>query len=91
MNETDTAANEVMSYKGLSAYLKLAEITLRHKVMNGKIPCIKIDGTVRFSKKKIDAWLEENQKGTKRKQPHSPKGNVQNSGELFTDGGGNEV
>jgi excisionase family DNA binding protein len=73
-----------MSYKGLSAYLKLSQNTLRHKVMNGKIPCIKVDGTVRFSKKKIDAWLEENQKGAKRKQ-------VKNNGELFADGGSVEV
>ena len=89
MNETDTTENEVMSYKGLSAYLKLSQNTLRHKVMNGKIPCIKVDGTVRFLKRKIDAWLEENQKGAKRKQPHFQTGNVRSNGELFTDGGGN--
>ena len=90
MNEIDTTENEIMSYKGLSAYLKLSQNTLRHKVMNGKIPFFKIDGAVRFSKKKIDVWIEERHKGMKRKQAHLPKGNVQNSGELFTDGGGNE-
>ena len=73
--------DDFMSYKGLSAYLKLSESTLRHKVMNGKIPFFKIDGAVRFSKKKIDAWLEGHQRGKKRKQ-------AENNGELFTTAGG---
>ena len=91
MKENETTANEVMRYKALSAYLKLSQGNLRQKVMNGKIPFFKIDGAVRFSKKHIDAWLLEHHKGTKRKQPHSPIENVQNSGELFTDGGGEKV
>ena len=51
--------HEVMDYNGLSAYLKVAQGTLRHWVMKGKIPCIKIGRNVRFSKKQIDGWLEE--------------------------------
>jgi len=73
-----------MSYKGLSAYLKLSQGNLRQKVMNGKIPFFKIDGAVRFSKKHIDAWLQEHHTGAKHKQ-------AQNNGELFTDGGGEKV
>jgi len=91
LKETETTENEVMNYKELSAYLKLSQGNLRQKVMNGKIPFFKIDGAVRFSKKKIDAWLEEHHKGAKRKQAHFPTGNVQNGGELFTDGGGEKV
>ena len=91
MKENETTANEVMSYKCLSAYLKLSQGNLRQKVMNGKIPFFKIDGAVRFSKKHIDAWLQEHHKGEKRKLPNSPMGNVQNSGELFADGGGERV
>ena len=71
MKEIVPQNDEVMSYKGLSAYLKLSQGTLRHKVMKGRIPLFKIDGAVRFSKKKIDAWLEEHHKGTKRKQAES--------------------
>ena len=78
MKEIDLAANEVMSYKGLSAYLKLSQGTLRQKVMNGKIPFFKIDGAVRFSKKKIDAWIEEKHKAIK----------PENNGELFLPDGG---
>ena len=75
--------DEFMSYKGLSAYLKLSESTLRHKVMNGKIPFFKIDGAVRFSKKKIDAWLEEHNRGRKRKL-------AEDNGELFSAEGADE-
>ena len=50
--------DEVMDYRGLSAYLKMAQGTLRHRVMNGEIPYFKIGQSVRFSKKHIDLWLE---------------------------------
>jgi excisionase family DNA binding protein len=54
--------DEVMDYKGLSAYLKMAQNTLRHKVMHGKIPFFKIGKYVRFSKKDIGLWLEKHGK-----------------------------
>jgi len=50
-------ADEVMDYRGLSAYLKLAQNTLRHKVMRNEIPFYKIGSSVRFCKKDIDEWL----------------------------------
>jgi len=68
MKETEQINCEIMSYKELSVYLKLSPDTLRHKVMKGKIPFFKIDGAVRFSKKDIDAWLEENCRKTKKPQ-----------------------
>ena len=68
MKIIETPDGEVMSYRGLAAYLKLSQGTLRHKVMRGKIPFFKIDGSVRFSKKKIDEWLEEKHRGTKSKE-----------------------
>ena len=80
-------ADEVMSYKGLSAYLKLSHNTLRHKVSSGTIPFFKIDGAVRFSKKKIDAWIEEKHKGAKSKEQRTEnkeQGDM-SKGELFTD------
>jgi excisionase family DNA binding protein len=60
-------SDEVMDYKGLSAYLKMAQNTLRHKVMRGEIPFFKIGKSVRFSKKYIGAWLEKHGKGPCRK------------------------
>jgi len=67
--------DEVMDYKGLSAYLKFAQNTLRHKVMLGEIPFFKIGRSVRFSKKDIDAWLAGKRLKTKL--------NGENSGDLF--------
>jgi len=68
MKLIEPASDEVMNYKGLSEYLKLSQGTLRHKVMNNEIPFFKIGSLVRFSKKRIDAWLEEHHRCTKRKQ-----------------------
>jgi excisionase family DNA binding protein len=68
MKEIAETADEVMNYKGLSVYLKLSQNTLRHKVMHDAIPFYKIGGAVRFSKKRIDAWLEEHLRDTKKKQ-----------------------
>jgi len=54
--------DEVMNYQGLSEYLKIPQGTLRHKVMRGGIPYLKIGRSVRFSKNQIDLWLEERQR-----------------------------
>jgi excisionase family DNA binding protein len=75
--------DEVMDYKGLSVYLKYSQGTLRQKVMNSEIPFYKIGTAVRFSKKKIDAWLEEHKRETNKN--HYAK-NI----ELFTPDGGGE-
>lgn len=68
MKEIDKPDGEVLSYRGLSAYLKLSPNTLRHKVMRGDIPFYKIGGSVRFSKSKIDAWLQEHHRERKGKK-----------------------
>jgi excisionase family DNA binding protein len=51
--------DEVMDYRALAAYLKLAEGTLRHYVMKGTIPFVKIGSHVRFLKPEIEKWLLE--------------------------------
>jgi excisionase family DNA binding protein len=58
--------DDVLYYRGLAAYLKMAHGTLRHKVMRGQIPFFKIGSSVRFSKTDIDAWLDEHRKRAKR-------------------------
>ena len=83
MKENEPTADDVMSYKGLSAYLKLSQSSLRHKVMGGTIPSFRIDGAVRFSKKQIDEWLEGLQKKSKKKT-------TENNNDLFPVDGGNE-
>jgi len=66
MRGIEVRTDEVMDYRGLSVYLKVAEGTLRHWVMRGKIPCIKIGRSVRFAKKHIEMWLEGQTKETRR-------------------------
>jgi excisionase family DNA binding protein len=61
-----TSQNEVMDYRGLSAYLKMAPNTLRHKVMRNEIPFYKIGSSVRFCKKDINEWLVEHKQNKKR-------------------------
>jgi excisionase family DNA binding protein len=69
--------DEVMDYRGLSAYVKMAHGTLRHKVMKGEIPFFKIGSSVRFSKRDIDVWLEAHRKAAKQNAA-----NVEKTGEL---------
>ena len=66
MKVVEPPADEVMDYRGLSGHVKLAEGTLRKMVMRGEIPLFKIRSSVRFSKKHVDAWLEEHNREPKR-------------------------
>jgi excisionase family DNA binding protein len=54
--------NEVLDYHGLSAYLKIPEGSLRHRVLRNGIPYYKIGRNVRFSKSQVDQWLKEHQR-----------------------------
>ena len=80
MKVQEPPINEVMDYKGLSAYLKLSQGTLRHWVMLGKIPFFKIGSSVRFSKIHIDKWLEEHHRRSQKKNP----ANSENNNGIFT-------
>lgn len=42
----------------LSAYLNIKACTLYAWAAQGRIPCLKIHGLVRFQKDEIDQWLE---------------------------------
>jgi excisionase family DNA binding protein len=53
---------EVFNYHGLAAYLKIPEGTLRHWVIEGRIPFSKLGFHVRFSKSVIDQWFKEHQR-----------------------------
>jgi excisionase family DNA binding protein len=59
MGEEKPKADEVMDYRALAVYLKLAEGTLRHYVMDRTIPFVKVGSHVRFLKGEIDKWLLE--------------------------------
>lgn len=78
MKVAEPQTDEVMDYRGLAMYLKLAQTTLRRRVMLGRIPYFKIGRSVRFSKNKIDLWLEEQHQGAKQKKA---KENIDSDGE----------
>ena len=68
MTVSVNSTSDMLDYSGLSAYLKMAQGTLRRKVMRGEIPFFKIGRSVRFSKIKIDIWLEANNRKLKEKE-----------------------
>ena len=82
---------EVFNYRGLADYLKIPEGTLRHWVIEGRIPFSKLGFHVRFSKSVIDKWFKEHQRdyryagkktgGKKREGGGGPEGRS-----LFEDG-----
>jgi excisionase family DNA binding protein len=79
MGEGKVPADEVMDYKALAAWLKLAEGTLRHYVMEGRLPFIKIGSHVRFLKPEIEKWLLERNR--------RPAGKRRTEGEPANNGG----
>ena len=81
MKVVEPSADEIMNYRGLSLYLKMAQGTLRHLVMWGEIPFFKIGRNVRFAKKDIDVWLKQH----KRSPKQIPDGNAVDAGnDLFS-------
>jgi excisionase family DNA binding protein len=74
--------DEVMDYKRLAAYLKMAEGTLRHYVMREEIPFAKIGSRVRFLKEEIDRWLLERNRRPGRAGPGKAKPGKDESGML---------
>ena len=51
--------DDVLTVREASAYLKLAESTVYRLAKERKLPCRKIGGTWRFSRKGIDDWLAQ--------------------------------
>ena len=50
----------LMSCKELSEYLSFDQTTIRNMVYYKRIPYVKEGRSLRFDKKKIDSWIEEN-------------------------------
>ena len=49
---------EVFTVKEVATMLKLAEITIRHRITRGEIKSIKIGRSRRISKEEVDRLLE---------------------------------
>jgi len=64
---------EIMTTKGLAAYLKLHKITICKYAATGEIPARRIGRVWRFDKEEIDNWIggfqtkRETKKGRSRK------------------------
>jgi excisionase family DNA binding protein len=56
---------DVVDYRGLAVYLGVGVGTLRHWVMDGRIPYTKAGSRVIFRKKDVELWLETNTRKTK--------------------------
>lgn len=56
---------EVLKLKGVAALLKVGEKTVYSMAQTGELPAFKVRGQWRFSRKDIDAWIEQ-QKQTSR-------------------------
>lgn len=51
--------DEVLKIKGVAALLKVGEKTVYSMAQAGELPAFKVRGQWRFSRKDIDAWIEQ--------------------------------
>ncbi|MBA56403.1 MAG: DNA-binding protein [Pseudomonadales bacterium] len=54
---------DVLTIKEVAALLKVGEKTIYSMAQSGELPAFKVRGQWRFSRKDIDAWIEQ-QKNT---------------------------
>lgn len=51
--------NEVLTIRDVAALLKVGEKTVYSMAQTGELPAFKVRGQWRFSRKDIDAWIEQ--------------------------------
>jgi excisionase family DNA binding protein len=51
--------DEVLKLKEVAALLKVGEKTVYSMAQTGELPAFKVRGQWRFSRKDIDAWIEQ--------------------------------
>jgi len=51
--------DEVLKLKEVAALLKVGEKTVYSMAQSGELPAFKVRGQWRFSRKDIDAWIEQ--------------------------------
>ena len=56
---------EVLKLKDVAALLKVGEKTVYSMAQTGELPAFKVRGQWRFSRKDIDAWIEQQKNTTK--------------------------
>lgn len=58
------STEEVMKLRDVAALLKVGEKTIYSMVQTGELPAFKVRGQWRFSRKDIDAWIEQQKRAT---------------------------
>ena len=56
---------EVLKLKDVAALLKVGDKTVYSMAQTGELPAFKVRGQWRFSRKDIDAWIEQQKHTTK--------------------------
>jgi excisionase family DNA binding protein len=56
---------EVLKLKDVAALLKVGEKTVYSMAQAGELPAFKVRGQWRFSRKDIDAWIEQQKRTTR--------------------------
>lgn len=64
---------EILKLKDVAALLKVGEKTVYSMAQTGELPAFKVRGQWRFSRKDIDAWIEQ-QKHTARNVDDNDQG-----------------
>lgn len=54
----------------LAEYLRMKPITIYKHASKGKLPAFKVGATWRFKKSSIDKWIEEQERGIVKNNPH---------------------
>jgi len=55
---------EVLTIKDVAALLKVGEKTIYSMAQGGELPAFKVRGRWRFSRKDLDAWMEQQKHST---------------------------
>ena len=59
------ANEEILKLKDVAALLKVGEKTVYSMAQAGELPAFKVRGQWRFSRKDIDAWIEQQKRTTR--------------------------
>jgi excisionase family DNA binding protein len=64
---------EVFTVKEVATLLKVGDKTVYSMAQTGKLPAFKVRGQWRFSRKDIDAWIEQQKRSTQDFGEDDPK------------------
>jgi excisionase family DNA binding protein len=73
----------LLTIKDLSAWLNIKPSTLYLWAAQGKIPCKKIHGLIRFDRDTVTEWLESFERNPARALPPAPRVNVSGLDQLI--------